>query len=220
MVNDKPKVYKTSSVYKEAGGGGGGGVPEGYTQCAYFEFLQNNCSVYHDNNGFFNDVSKTDNIKIVGSLKGGDTSYTNGIRTGFKLSNNQNTFFKIIYNKTYNVTRLQSFWNYVDKSGNFGLICFGRFGVSDSIFIDNATASNDNRSNDIVAIKTLFEIEGADYIGSRFSLFEIIGSDGTIKHKLIPAININNNNNVVLDIVTGTEFILDTSKIKCGPTIF
>lgn len=216
----QPTVYDHRNVYDDgAGGGGGGGIPEGYTQCAYFEFLQNNCSVYHDNSGFFNDVSKTDTIKIVGSLKGGDTGYNNGIRTGFKLSNNQNTYFKIIYNKTADVTRLQSFWNYVDKAHNLGMMCFGRFGNNDSIFIDNATASNDNRSNDIVAIKTLFEVEG-DYIGSRFSLFEIIGSDGTIKHKLIPAININNSNNVVLDIVTATEFVLDTSKIKCGPTIF
>lgn len=220
MVNNRPTVYKTESVYNEPGGGGGGGVPEGYTQCAYFEFLQNNISVY-SGAAIFNDVSKTDNIKVVGSLKGGDTGYNNGIKFGFKLTNNQVANIKIIYNKTDDVTRLQSFWNYVDKAHNLGLMCFGRFGNSDSIFIDNATASNDNRNNDIVSIMSLFEMDyGVDYKGSRFSLFEIIGSDGTIKHKIIPAININNNNNVVLDIVTGTEFVLDTSKIKCGPTIF
>ena len=220
MVYNEPSVYKAPSVYNMAGGGGGGGIPEGYTQCAYFEFLQNNVSVYNDNNGFFTDVSKTDTFKIVGSLKGGDTGYNNGIRTRFKLSNNQNTYLNIIYNKTADVTRLQSFWNYIDKAGNLGLMCFGRYGNNDSIFIDNAIVSNDDRSNDIVAIRTLFESQGPDYIGSRISLFEIVGIDGTIKHKLIPAININNNNNVVLDIVTGTEFVLDTSKIKCGPTIF
>ena len=68
MVNDKPTVYTTSSVYKEAGGGGGGGgdLPDGFKKCQYIEAV-NVGNILFENS--FNDLSFDDYIEILKKYK-------------------------------------------------------------------------------------------------------------------------------------------------------
>lgn len=216
-----PTVYKGGTIYNigGGGGGGGGGLPDGYKQCYYFVFKQNT-TLYQAPAGdyIFKDIVQTDNIKIVGSLAGGTNSYNYGITTNFKI-NNTSTKFNIIYNKTDNIIRLQSFWEYLDVPYSPSIV-YGRIGALNDIFIDSSVKSNDNHNTNVVGITNLFQIElGGDYVGSKFSLFQITDKDGNIKHKLIPAVNTNNNTKVVIDVITGFEITLDTSKIDCGPVI-
>ena len=216
----KPSIYNGAGIYKAGaeGGGGGGGLPDGYKQCAYFEFLQNTTLYDAGNGSIFTDVQSTDNIKVICSLVGGVNNNNDGISIVYRKGGNQISPFKIIYNNSTNKIRLQSFWEYIEISYQTGIICYGRFGALQQIFIENSFVSSD--INDYVkGIKSLFSCDSVNYAGSKFSLFEIKGNDGIVKHKLIPAVNTNNNTKVVIDVITGFEITLDTSKIDCGPVV-
>ena len=64
MVNNRPTVYNTASVYKEAGGGGGGGVPVEYWELEYLEISRDNGGAnFVVNLPTFNNKDK--NIEIV-----------------------------------------------------------------------------------------------------------------------------------------------------------
>ena len=217
-IINQPTIYNTPTIYNGGGGGGGGGsgLPDGYKRCAYIEYKVSAASVASNLN--ITDVSQKDKLLLVASIVGGDSGYNYGLANEFVLSNNQLARINLIYNTVANVTRLQSFWNNIDKAGNPGIIECGRNGSNDQIFINENVTGGDDRNNDIVKLKNLLIITGGNYQGSKVVLFEIIGEDGNKKHSFIPA-KTDSNVQIIYDEVTGDEYPLNTAEIVCGPEI-
>lgn len=218
MVNNRPTVYNTSSVYAEAGGGGSP-IPEGYELCQYVKCIAQG-SLYNHSGGtpLITNVAKDDIISFYYEVGNDATSWTpeTKILAYYFASTNSSRPITIRTNTSTNETTVKGFSYSKDFSGIVKEFSIVRKGP-DKMFI-NGVEYNDNYNYTPSRCDTIFTVNNSSIVGGKLYFLKIFGADNTLKYHFLP-MKKNGTIDVFYDVVTGLEFVLDTNKFICGPVV-
>jgi len=198
MVNDKPTVYNTSSVYKEAGGGGGGGLPDGYLQ---YTIIRNKVS--------FNGVETGIILNISGENK---QNYTYGVKFVNKLlEHNYNQVARLFK------TSGSPFCGIHLDDTNFKFSNGGVVGTTSNNLPKNISevGVKDNRLYNLTTNTTIGGT--VNYVSVNYTNITLLGNPETSKNVPVNAEEIlnffvlNETNDKIIDCIPAKE--IDTNKI-------
>lgn len=219
MVNDRPTVYNTSSVYAEAGGGGGSPIPEGYELCQYVKCIGQG-DIYNHSGGtpLITNVSKDDVISFYYEVGNDATSWSpeSVIASYYFPATNSARNITIRTNTTENKTIVGGFSASKTLSGIIKDFSIMRK-CPDKMFI-NGVEYNDNYNYIPSRCEKIFSVNNSSIVGGKLYFLKISGADNTLKYHFLP-MKKNGTTDVFYDVVTGIEFVLNTNKFICGPVV-
>lgn len=210
-----PTIYKGESIYKTGGGGGGGGeiIPEGYKKCQYVENIASGRLMA---SYAFNDLLDDDYIEAsiyaTNSNSWGNALIPIGYQFGSPI---RNLSFKQNTSNTQSV--VNGFSNQVSINSTPNFIVIQKKGSF--LSLNGTSINNDTYNGTVTGIANFFYVDGSAFVHSKLFYVKILSNDQkSVKHNFIPYKNASNQD-IILDTITGVEFVMDTSKFICGPVV-
>ena len=209
-----PTIYKGNTIYKIGSGGGGGEIiPEGYKKCQYVESIAAGrlMSSYS-----FNDLLDDDYIEAslyaTNSSSWGNALIPIGYQFGSPI---RNLSFKQNTSNTQSVVNGFSNQVSINSTPNF-IVIQKKYSF---LSLNGTSINNDNYNGTVTGIANFFYVDGSAFVHSKLFYVKILSNDQkTVKHNFIPCKNASNQD-IILDTITGVEFVMDTTKFICGPTL-
>lgn len=217
----KPSIYKGAGIYKigAEGGGGGSPIPEGYELCQYVKCIARG-SIYNHSGGepLITNVSKDDIISAYYEVGNDANSWTpeTTIFAYYFSSTNSVRRLTVRTNTTENKTIVKGFSTSAELSGIIKDISILKK-LPQKMYV-NGVEYNDNYNYVPTRCESIFLINNSSIVGGKLYFLKIFDANNTIKYHFLP-MKKNGSIDVFYDVVTGIEFILDTSKFICGPVV-
>lgn len=207
MVNDKPTVYDTSSVYDEAGGGGGSIIPDGYK---IYQRLEMNNNYFPQDEQHLGKiiVDYTDVLQLVTDEKPSNPDPNPLLYPLFLRAQATNGYSRYI-SAGFSCWKSPLEYYYYDDHTQFG----GPFSYPSKNIIVNTKSTKNKLIINGVTLNTTREI--ADHfsllilgsgVSSNWSFYSFKVYDETeteLKQYWLPALEISTNKKGILDIKNG-----------------